>query len=247
MPIYLITGASRGLGLNYAIELLRSSTKVRVVAAVRDPPNSIELVKVREEFGEDRVKLIKCDVTREESVKEAVTELESSEFLRTEEGGGIDALLANAGVLGGGMKPSTQFTREDLDYSLETNLFGVVNSVNGFLPLLRKGGKKQIFVTSSIVGSIGGPLGQMAGASAYAISKAAVNMYSVKLARELAEEGFTVIPFHPGYVKTDMNGGTNGDLTPQEAGELATKNIFLKVEKNDNGKFKNYDGKDLPW
>ncbi|GAA5970797.1 hypothetical protein JCM3765_006309 [Sporobolomyces pararoseus] len=244
MPIYLITGSSRGLGLNYTIQLLKSSNQTKVVAAVRDPLNSIELGKVKEEFGEQRLKILKCDVTKVESVKEAVQELENSEFLQ---GGGIDGLLANAGVLGGGMKPSTQFTREDLDYSLETNLFGVLNSVNGFLPLLRKGIKKQIFVTSSIVGSIGGPISQMAGGSAYAISKAAVNMYSVKLARELAEEGFTVIPFHPGYVKTDMNGGTNGDLSPQEAAELATENIFLKVDKEDNGKFKNYDGKDLPW
>jgi hypothetical protein len=134
-------------------------------------------------------------------------------------------------------------------------------------------------------------------------------MYSVKLARELAEEGFTVIreanpfslslansrfdsrltllirgektAFHPGYVRTDMNnssGQQNGDLETSEAADLAyvfsffssfspfyapnatavellhlvltfcrTKNIFLAVTKEDNGKFKNYDGKDLPW
>jgi len=56
---------------------------------------------------------------------------------------------------------SIQFsTEEDLTYNLKTNLFGVINTVNAFLPLLKenKEGKKQIFVTTSILGSIGGPV-----------------------------------------------------------------------------------------
>jgi NAD(P)-dependent dehydrogenase (short-subunit alcohol dehydrogenase family) len=55
---------------------------------------------------------------------------------------------------------------DELSHNLSANLYGVINTVNAFLPLLRKGEKKQIFVTSSIVGSIGGPLGGMAGAGA---------------------------------------------------------------------------------
>jgi len=59
-------------------------------------------------------------------------------------------------------------SEEDLSYNLKTNLYGVVNTVNAFLPLLKenKQGKKQIFVTSSTLGSIGGPYGKMPVASA---------------------------------------------------------------------------------
>ncbi|GAA5850974.1 hypothetical protein JCM3766R1_003963 [Sporobolomyces carnicolor] len=240
---YLITGSSRSLGLGYARELLKAGH--RVVAAVRNPDKAEQLEPVKKEFG-DNLYVLKCDVTDAQSTQEAAKALEQSGFLS--EGKELDAVLANAGVLGGGWKPSSQFSKDDLDYNLGTNLYGVVNTVNAFLPLLKKGNGKQIFVTSSVLGSIGGPLGQMPVASAYSISKAAVNMYTVKLARELAEEGFTVVPFHPGYVKTDMNAGDGGgDLETEEACQLATKNVFLAATKSDNARFMVFDGSELPW
>ncbi|GAA5882931.1 hypothetical protein JCM16303_006656 [Sporobolomyces ruberrimus] len=243
MPFtYLITGSSRSLGLGYAKELLKSSSDVRVVAAVRNPDKAEQLEPVKKEYG-DRLYILKCDVTDAKSTKEAAETLKKSGFLSS----GLDAVLANAGVLGGGWKPSSEFSEEDLTYNLTTNLYGVINTVNAFLPLLKKGTGKQIFVTSSTLGSIGGPYGQMPAASAYAISKAAVNMYTVKLARELAEEGFTVVPFHPGYVKTDMNSGGGGELETEEACQLATKNVFLAATKESNAKFMVYDGSELPW
>ncbi|GAA5838151.1 hypothetical protein JCM5353_001513 [Sporobolomyces roseus] len=245
---YLITGSSRSLGLGYAHQLLKSSSSTRVIAAVRSPASSDQLEPLVKEFGKDRLYILKCDVNESESTQAAAKELTQSGFLT--EGKGLDAVLANAGVLGGGWKSSSQFSEEDLSYNLKTNLYGVVNTINAFLPLLKenKQGKKQIFVTSSTLGSIGGPYGKMPVASAYSISKAAVNMYTVKLARELAEEGFTVVPFHPGYVKTDMNAADGGgELETEEACQLATKNVFLAAKKEDNGRFMVYDGSELPW
>ncbi|GAA5990058.1 hypothetical protein JCM5350_003427 [Sporobolomyces pararoseus] len=243
---YLLTGASRGLGLNYTKELLKSSPSVRVVAAVRDPSNASQLEPVKKEFG-DRLFVVKCDVTSSESTKEAARALEDSGFLKSS--GGLDVVIANAGVAGGGFKSSTQFSEEELQLSVSTNLFGVVNTVNAFLPLLRKGEKKQIFVTSSLVGSLSSEWARKPFASAYSASKAAVNMYAIKLSAELGEEGFTVIPFHPGYVKTDMNAETDttGALEPSEAAELALKNVFAKATKEHNGKFLSHDGTELPW
>ncbi|GAA5933764.1 SDR family oxidoreductase [Sporobolomyces koalae] len=234
---YLITGASRSLGLGYTRDLLASSDQVRVVAAVRNPDSAKQLDSVKQQYG-DRLYLVKCDVTDAASAQHAADELAKSDFAK------LDAVIANAGVLGGGWKPSTQFSEDDLSYNLKTNLYGVINTINAFLPLLKQGQGKQIFVTSSILGSIGGPMGHVA--SAYSISKAAVNMYTVKLARELAEEGFTVVPFHPGYVKTDMN-NAEGDLETDEATKLATNNVFLKATKADNAKFMVFDGTTLPW
>ncbi|GAA5882930.1 hypothetical protein JCM16303_006655 [Sporobolomyces ruberrimus] len=239
---YLITGSSRSLGLGYTRQLLSTSPSVRVVAAVRDPSNASQLDPVKKEYG-DRLFVVKCDVTDSKSTQEAAKTLESSGFLGSN---GLDVVIANAGVAGGGGKSATQFTDEDLHYNLSTNLYGVINTVNAFLPFLRQGQKKQIFVTSSWIGSLKHSTSSMA--TAYAISKTAVNMYSLKLARELAEDGFTVIPFHPGYVKTDMNASHGGgDITTEEASKLASDNVFLAIKKEDNGKFINYDGKEIPW
>ncbi|GAA5912322.1 SDR family oxidoreductase [Sporobolomyces salmoneus] len=238
---YLITGSSRSLGLGYTRELLEAGH--RVVAAVRNPDKAEQLDSLKQRHG-DKLYLVKCDVTDVQSTKDAAETLEKSGFLSE---GGLDAVLANAGVLGGGWNKSSEFSEEDLSYNLKTNLYGVINTVNAFLPLLKKGQGKQIFVTSSVLGSIGGPYGGMPAASAYAISKAAVNMYTVKLATELADEGFTVVPFHPGYVKTDMNSDGGGELEPEEACRLATKNVFLAATKKDNGRFMVYDGSEMPW
>ncbi|GAA5933767.1 SDR family oxidoreductase [Sporobolomyces koalae] len=238
---YLITGASRGLGLGYTRTLLAAGKHIRVVAAVRDPDSAKQLEPVKQQYGE-RLYVVKCDVTDAASTQTAADELSKSDFAK------LDAVIANAGVFGGGWKSSTQFSEDDLSYNLQSNLFGVVNTVMAFLPLLKQGQGKQIFVTSSLLGSIGGPLGQTPVSSAYSISKAAVNMYAVKLARELGEEGFTVVPFHPGYVKTDMNAANGGgDIEVDEAARLATDNVFLKATKADNAKFMSYDGRTLPW
>ncbi|GAA6024383.1 hypothetical protein JCM11491_001113 [Sporobolomyces phaffii] len=199
MTIYLVTGSSRSLGLGYARELLAASPSHKVVAAVRNPATAeANLAPLVAEFGRERVLTLACDVTDPKSTANAAAELERSGFLGDDQA--LDAVLANAGVLGGGWKASSEFSEEDLTYNLTTNLYGVVNTVNAFLPFLERGdgNKKQIFVTSSTLGSIGGPYGKLPVASAYSISKAAVNMYTVKLARELADKGFTVVPFHPG-------------------------------------------------
>ncbi|GAA5921929.1 hypothetical protein JCM1841_004999 [Sporobolomyces salmonicolor] len=224
---YLITGASRSLGLGYARSLLAASPKHKVVAAVRTPAKADALNALAKEY-EGRVLVIAVDVDSEDSVKAAAKELEGNPFVKD----GLDSLLASI---------------EALEANLRTNLYGAAHTITHFLPLLQKGKGKQIFVTSSIVGSLGGPVSQVPGAVTYSISKAAVNMLTVKWARELGPEGFTVIPFHPGYVRTDMNSDGGGDIDADEACELATKNIFLKATPADNARFMVYDGSEMPW
>ncbi|SGY14339.1 BQ5605_C010g06146 [Microbotryum silenes-dioicae] len=230
---YLITGASRGLGQEFTRQILK--------------------VQVLQEF-DGRVHVLKADVTDVKSLEAAAKELQGSSFL---ENGGIDVLINNAGVLYGSWNSPTKSTIQDFRDNFETNVYGVVQATEVFLPLLRKGNKKQIFVVSSLLGSIGGDFSKAPVAATYSASKAAINMWSVKLARELADEGFTVVPFHPGYVNTDMNGGENG------SGEISTpfaiehifpprirslKNIVFKVTKADNANFLNYaKGEELPW
>lgn len=140
---------------------------------------------------------------------------------RSEEegGGGIDILINNAGVLEGGWINAIKGTITQLQINIQTNLYGVISTTQTFLPLLLKGDQKKIFTLSSLSGSIGGILSESSFATPYCVSKAALNMWLVKLSRDLIGEGFTVIPIHPGYVKTDMNGGSGGnaDIFPDES------------------------------
>ncbi|BGP20419.1 hypothetical protein JCM10213_001572 [Rhodosporidiobolus nylandii] len=248
----LITGAcraSRSLGLGYAKQLLASSPAVKIIAAARNPDKAAELVALSQEKGnEGRVYLLKLDVESEESAKAAAEELEKSGFLGPN--GGLDALINNAGVCEHRDLEPTQLTKDVILANLGPNLFGVLTVTSAFLPLLRKGKGKQIFGVSSICGSLGGGYSDLSQNPAYCISKAAVNMYLRKLSRELAGEGFTVVMFHPGYVRTDMNlenGKQAGELTTEEAAKLATDNVFNKASPKDNGSFVQYDGQPMLW
>lgn len=98
---------------------------------------------------------------------------------------------------------------------MNTNVFGAMHCVEAFLPLVRQkeAGKKQIFLISSIMGSLAGPMGSTPYGMTYSMSKAALNMFGLKLSAELGEEGVTVVSIHPGYVQTEMNGGEGGPAT----------------------------------
>ncbi|GAA5990277.1 hypothetical protein JCM10908_005908 [Rhodotorula pacifica] len=243
---YFISGASRGLGLGYTRELLASSPQVRIVAGVRNPSNAQQLHDLAAEpANKGRLEVIAWDVDHEDKVREAASELEKSEFVKES---GLDTIIVNAGVFVGGHKPPAEMSIDDLRSNFRTNVEGAIFTVQYLRPLLERGKAKEIFFISSIVASAQGFYSQFAGGVSYSMSKAALNMYGIKLARELGEKGYTVLLIHPGYVKTDMNkfdGG--GDLTPDEAASLATKNVFLAATPEWNGRYLDYEGKTVPW
>ncbi|ORY76846.1 hypothetical protein BCR35DRAFT_332658 [Leucosporidium creatinivorum] len=203
---YLITGASRGLGLEYTRQLLASSPEIKIVATARTPSTATELQKIKD-LNEGRLFILEMDVTKDESVKAAVTALEASNFLPN----GLDTLINNAGVNTGGQTLlPTQTSLSTFDLDLQTNLYGVIRSTLAFLPLLQQGEKKQIITVSSTVGSFDYFISTMPLFPLYATSKAAVNMWMKKLSNELKGDGFTTFVYSPGYVKTDFTGGLEG-------------------------------------
>ncbi|GAA5859176.1 hypothetical protein JCM8547_008903 [Rhodosporidiobolus lusitaniae] len=241
---YLITGANRGLGFEYAKALLASSPSVRIVAGTRNPSTSDDLQALASaKENEARVHIIKLDVTDPESVKEAVKVLENSGFLDKEGGAGIDSLVLSAGVANHYGLPS-ETTPAQVQSNLEVNLYGNLRMVEAFLSLVRKSKGKQIIAVSSTAGSIG-VHGEMTDMTSYAISKTALNMYMRKLSRELEPEGFTVV-----MVRTGMNlvsGEQLGQYEPAEAAQLAVENVFLKITRADNGLYTSLDGSGRPW
>lgn len=132
----------------------------------------------------------------------------------------------------------------------ETNVAGVSNVTEAFLPLLRKSGEdktKKILNMSSIIGSIAviASINPGSQASAYAVSKAALNMLTKMTATLLAKENFIVYASHPGWVKTDM-GGENAPIEPVDsiAGML---NVIDNLTPEQNGAFLDFQGKEVAW
>lgn len=141
-----------------------------------------------------------------------------------------------------GNSPKQEYVR-----IFETNVGGVSDVTQAFLPLLRKGPTKKILNISSVLGSITNIATANPGGhgSAYDVSKTALNMLTKLFANHLAEENFIVYATHPGWVKTDMG----GDSAPVEqvdsiAGMLK---VLDNIQHQDNGSFYNYTGSKIEW
>ncbi|GKZ66375.1 hypothetical protein AnigIFM50267_011541 [Aspergillus niger] len=255
MSTYLVTGASRGIGLELVRQLAAktSETFQTIFAAARTSGGPLfqELLQQHP----DRVIFVPLDVTEKESVKNAVTHVATAL-----NGKGLDVLINNAGV----MTPGTVEKMDDLEDTLRVNVGGVHLVTREFLPLLRNGNKKRIIniflFSSTSVGSIQlQPTYRAMPTPSYKISKAALNMLTVLYSQELEAEGFTVFCVSPGWLKTDM-GSNDADL-PVDTGVAAVLDAVLTTGKEKNGRFLNilvpgwennpgmnqYDGKELPW
>ncbi|ORE06815.1 NAD(P)-binding protein [Rhizopus microsporus var. microsporus] len=234
MSTYVITGASRGLGLEFVKQL--SAKDNTVFACARNPDQAEELKKL---VDNKKVYSIKLDTTNEQSLKGAVDEISKHAP------NGIDVLINNAGIALS-RKTIEETGKDELMKTFETNVAGVVETTNAFLPLLRKRGKdhtKKIVNISSLLGSVG--LCDSKLAAAYRVSKSAVNMVTKLQSLQFAEENFIVYSAHPGWVQTDM-GGADAHITP----DVSIKGMLSKLESatsKDNGGFFSYTGESMEW
>jgi NAD(P)-dependent dehydrogenase (short-subunit alcohol dehydrogenase family) len=227
----LVTGANRGLGLEFARQYADDGW--RVFAACRAPGSARELREL-ESRHKDRFSVLALDVTDGAAVKAATGRL------RTE---AIDLLLNNAGV---GSPPGQKFG--SFDYAawarvLDANVLGPARMIEAFAGNVAKSRDKRIVTVTSLMGSIAD--NSSGGAYAYRSSKAAVNAAMKSFSIDLAPRGITCAVVHPGWVRTDM-GGTGGKLSPAES-VRALRSLIESLKPEDSGKFFNYDGKPLPW
>ena len=165
--------------------------------------------------------------------------------------GRLDILINNAGVMLGRRedKKVTEMPLAIWRQTFETNFFGLIETTQAFLPLLRKSEAGRIVNLSSILGSItfhatpGSPVYD-AKRPAYDVSKSAVNAYTVHLAYELKETKIKVNAAHPGWVKTEMG----GKEAPMELVDGAKTSVALATLGADgpNGVFVHM-GEPLPW
>ena len=202
MPSTLITGANRGLGLEFARQYLANGW--RVYGACRNPSSASELSRLADTC-DHKIRVIGLDVTDLASVKSAAARLD---------GQAIDLLLNNAGVGG----PRGQ-TIGNIDYVawekvLDVNTMGPMRISEAFVDHVARSKRKLIVTLTSGMGSIAD--NTSGGSFAYRSSKAAVNMVMRSLAIDLAPRGITCVVVNPGWVQTDM-GGPNANLTPAES------------------------------
>ncbi len=229
-----ITGANRGLG--YELAKLFIEDGDTVWGAGR--PGRTEALR-----GLNPAGVVEMDLADEGSVTAAVGRL-------TAELGALDLLINCAGIdaraVGGAADSRGPF---DLDAATFTavsvvNVTGPMVLTREALGLLRSGRDPLVLNVSSQLGSmeVAASLGND---TSYCVSKAALNMLSVKSAAALKSDGIAVVMLHPGWVSTDM-GGPSASLTPLESA-TAIHETLDGLTMADSGRFINWDGRDHPW
>ena len=229
MPSVLITGANRGLGLEFAQQYLTDGWQV--YATCRDPESASEL---RQLADGGKLRILPLDVTDPASVKAAAKELE---------GQAIDLLLNNAGVGGARGQTIGNIDYESWAKVLDANSLGPMRVSEAFVDNVARSERKLIVTLTSGMGSIGD--NTSGGAFAYRSSKAAVNMVMRSLAIDLAPRGITCVVVNPGWVRTDM-GGPNATLTRAES-VTRLRRLIDNLGPTQSGKFFNHDGREYAW
>ena len=220
----LITGANRGIGLEFARQY--SMAGWTVIGTARHPDTATELRELAD-------KVLQLDVTDPASVDRLRQDLAGTP---------VDMLINNAGI------QPLMWTLSEVDFdaferSLAVNTLGPVRVTQALLPQLRSGKLRKIVNITTNLGSIaentdGGFYG-------YRESKAALNMFTKSLAAELGPEGFICIVLHPGWVKTDL-GSQQAPLQVDES-VRGMRNVIDRLSPADNGTFRTFSGEQMAW
>ena len=224
MATWLVTGASRGLGLEWVRQL--RDRKDEVIATARKPESIPELAALGAEVHA-------LDVADPASVAALTKALGSRP---------IDALVNNAGV--GGSGP----TIEQLDFgdvmrTMDVNALGPMRVTQAAWGNLLAGRRKLVANITSRMGSIAD--NGSGGYFAYRASKSALNSLTRTLALDARRAGVTCVLLHPGWVATDM-GGREAPLSPQQSVQ-GMLTVLDRLGPADSGRFLDWSGAELPW
>ncbi|MDX1484591.1 MAG: SDR family oxidoreductase [Alphaproteobacteria bacterium] len=226
MSTVLITGANRGLGLEFARQYAADGD--RVLATCRDPDGAEDLGRIAGD-----VSVHGLDVTDLDAV---------AALARRLDGEAIDILVNNAGILTSGQRTGgIDFDAWEREFKV--NAIGPIAVANAFMPHVERGQGRRMAFLSSTLGSIGG---NTSGAyTMYRSSKAALNAAARSLAIDTASRGIVVLILHPGWVKTDMGGPNAAIDAPTSVAGL--RRLIARAGPAESGRFFSWDGAELPW
>ena len=218
MPTALITGANRGIGLEFARQYSQDGWDV--IATSRQSSSELDSLGIRVE---------PLDLSDAEAVAAFPQRID----------GPLDLLIANAGT-------NQPMNTEGADNGRKWQAMMMINAIAPFqlgealLPKMADGGK--MIALSSGMGSIAENSG---GWIPYRTSKAALNMAWSCLALEARQRGITCVLFSPGWVKTRMGGAGAEITTGQSVGDM--RKLIERLKIRDTGKFLRRNGSELPW
>jgi len=242
---YAITGANRGLGLEFVRQLtLPSSPPNTIIAAVRSLSGELaDLEALRSQLSSSGSKatihILECDTSSPDSISAfglALTKTLGGEDKQ------LDYLINNAGINATPEQMALGINAEDLQNHININVLGPAKTVEVVLPHLQKGS-----VVVNLTSGLGSCGKHTVKCTTYSISKAALNMLTVHQAgdEELVKRGVRVICMDPGWVKTRM-GGSGAILEKEESIGGMLKTIHQVGEK-ESGRFYTYTGAEVPW
>ena len=241
MRRFLVTGASRGIGLELVRQLVERGD--RVFAGYRDASTAGRLLKLAAD-KHNRLTAVPLDVTDAASIDSA-----HDEVARNVDA--LDVLVNNAGVGSDSRDFDDVPATRDFGHLeagpmlrlIHTNSVAPIIVAQRFMGLLGRGTDPKVVSISSIVGSIA--IKDYGGDHAYSASKSALNMFMRSLSADLRGEGIIVTVLHPGWVRTDM-GGPQGPVSIEESVEGLLK-VIDGLTMDQTGGFLDYRGHVLPW
>lgn len=231
----LVTGANRGIGLEFARQYAAKGYKV--IATARKPSEATELNALAKADKDIVVETLD------------VTDIAAIDALAAKyKGQPIDILINNAGITG--YPEKQRFGTIDyasFDDVMNTNVRGPLKMTEAFTEHLAASKQKKVMVVTSSEGSIAGATSNRQ--PFYRGSKAAVNMVMKNVSYTLKDKGISIALINPGPVDTDMMAGARGRM-PLRTTELAVKELSAIMETltlDKTATFFNFDGTTLPW
>ena len=186
--VALITGATRGIGKEIALELARNGFDIAV--NYRNINEDLNDLKKEIESNNVRCEFVEADVANFEQCENMVKQT-------IEKFGRIDVLVNNAGITKDGL--IMRMKKEDFEAVIDVNLTGTFNVTRNVIPYMIKQKSGRIINLSSVVGVAGN-----AGQTNYSASKAGVIGFTKSLAKEVASRNILVNAVAPGFIDTDM-------------------------------------------
>lgn len=232
MKTTLITGANRGIGLEFTRQLADDGWYV--LACCRNPTESVALNKLAAK-NPKQISVCTLDVTDHGQIDKLSQTLANRS---------IDLLINNAGVYPSAKSGSFGYTDyEAWAHAFSVNTMAPLKMAESFINQITQSSKKIIVTVTSKMGSVAD--NGRGGSYIYRSSKSAVNMVVKSLSIDLRSNDIVSVLLHPGWVRTDM-GGPDGLISAEQSVSGMLK-IIGKLTLADSGKFIAYDGEIIPW
>ncbi|KAF2271280.1 NAD(P)-binding protein [Westerdykella ornata] len=237
MPTYFLTGANRGIGLEFVRQLSSNPANV-IIAAVRSLSQDHSDLSSLSDSAKN-VHIIECEVSSQDSL--SALPFRIAEIL-SKTGSNLDYLFNVAGINATSSDTSLSISPESLHHHMDVNVLGPAKIVESLAQYLAPG---------AVVMNMSSGLGSMTVALStpkcctYSISKAALNMLTLHQARDLKRQHVIVICMDPGWVKTRMGG--KGAMVEPEVSISGMLEVIGGLKQEDSGKYYRFDGAIVPW